>query len=340
MAEQPRQNLPNILETAALWHSRLNDEHDPLLAAEFERWLAADRHHLAAWAEIDRASAMAASVLTTNEMQALRTEALTWAADRRRRIRFIGGGALALATCLAMFLLAQLVTSVLGNSGEPARYATGPGERLIVTLDDGSTATLDASSKLSVAFDGSERQLDLQTGQALFEVAKGDHRPFVVEAGKRSIVAHGTLFNVWRRPDHLRVVLVEGSIGVGKPHDIAGPTIVMRANQVLDVQGSTALLRSDPNAAGAIGWRDGILQFDDVPLSDALDQVNRYAKRPIRLSDPILGRTRISGIFHVGDVVAFLSALDASLGIRIIEQSGAEVVIGRRSPMSAGSPST
>lgn len=325
---------PNILEKAALWHSRLNDAHDPLLAAaEFDRWLAADARHLAAWMEIERVSAMTASVSVTSEMQALRTEALTWAANRRRKIRFAGSGALAFAASFAMFLLAQLAVSFLGTAVQPTHYATGPGERLIVTLDDGSTATLDASSRLSVMFDRSERRLDLQSGQALFEVAKGDHRPFVVDAGKRAIVAHGTLFNVWRRPDRLRVVLVEGSIGVGQPHDVATSAIMMQANQVLDIEGSTALLRSDPNVAAAIGWREGILQFDNVPLADALDQMNRYATRPIRLSDPILGKTRISGMFHVGDIVAFLGALDTSLGIRIVKQGRSEVVIGRQTPI-------
>lgn len=45
-------------------------------------------------------------------------------------------------------------------------------------------------------------------------------------------------------------------------------------------------------------WRSGELVFDDVPLSVAVAEVNRYGGTAIVLSDRSVGEPHISGTFH------------------------------------------
>ena len=98
-------------------------------------------------------------------------------------------GALA-AGVAAVLLLAPL------RSGE--RHTTAIGEQVTVRLDDGSKIQLNTDSELSVRFSKAERRLVLERGQAFFDVAHDPARPFVVDAGKASVRALGTRFDVRR----------------------------------------------------------------------------------------------------------------------------------------------
>jgi len=76
-------------------------------------------------------------------------------------------------------------------------YSTGVGERRTLTLADGSVVTLDARSRIQVKYRDRERLIDLDQGQARFDVAKDPARPFRVSAaGRETVLAFGTQFNV------------------------------------------------------------------------------------------------------------------------------------------------
>lgn len=49
----------------------------------------------------------------------------------------------------------------------------------------------------------------------------------------------------------------------------------------------------DPQAAEA--WQTGQIDFADLPLSDAIAQVNRYSTTQIAVNNPALSDQRISG---------------------------------------------
>src|SRR3546814_4548838 len=51
---------------------------------------------------------------------------------------------------------------------------------------------------IKVHFEGDSRNVSLNEGQARFQVAHDSDRPFIVDAGRRSVRALGTDFNVDR----------------------------------------------------------------------------------------------------------------------------------------------
>ncbi|MEH3160166.1 MAG: FecR domain-containing protein [Sphingomonas taxi] len=66
----------------------------------------------------------------------------------------------------------------------------------MIRLDDGSTVTLGAQTVLTVGFTRERRQLALERGEALFEVAHDRSRPFVVQTPFGAVTAVGTAFDV------------------------------------------------------------------------------------------------------------------------------------------------
>src|SRR5690606_21916567 len=89
------------------------------------------------------------------------------------------------------------------------------------------------------------RVLNLESGEALFTVAKDSDRPFVVMAGEAVIVAVGTQFNIQRKLSDVVVSVVEGVVGVSThPDNSAAPRAMAAA--IID----SALIGADENVNG------------------------------------------------------------------------------------------
>jgi transmembrane sensor len=234
-----------------------------------------------------------------------------------RRIVFGRPGAVA-ALCMAVALLAVIPVSV-----SPPRndlIETGSLEMRTDVLPDGSTVMLNTNSRLRVDFKPESRDIELLEGEAHFEVAKNPQRPFRVRAGAAEIVAVGTVFDVSERATKTTVTLIEGRVDV---HSIAdtgtdGPVIdTLSPAQQLAVAGDGRILgKTVAQVANVTAWQHGTVNLDDIPLAEALDQVNRYSAGKITVADPSLAGMRISGVFRIGDTEAFVAALERYFGLK------------------------
>ena len=186
----------------------------------------------------------------------------------------------------------------------------------MITLPDGSELSLNTDSAVEVRFDHAERRLVLLRGQALFEVAKGQSRPFVVHAGGKRIVATGTAFDV--RLDHsiLELTMVEGQVLV---HPLAGnasrgdrkltPGLPLHAGERLVARAGRPVAISDVDIGRATSWMQGKLVFLDTTLEDAIAETNRYSTTKVVLADPRLAGLKVSGVFRTGQPEQFARAV-------------------------------
>ncbi|MDP3459504.1 MAG: FecR domain-containing protein, partial [Hyphomonas sp.] len=246
-------------------------------------------------------------------------------ARMRRPGTFVWTGAVAAAAALGvgLFLFTRPGPAMLVEPvPSPEAFATIIGEQREVMLADGSSVTLNTGTRLEVVLTAEERFVRLEEGQALFEVASAE-APFVVEAGGRRTTALGTRFDVYLMPDGIAVTLVEGSVRV----DGAGGR-VLEPGQQLRVSGAeVSVLDVDTDAV--TGWQAGMVQFRDVPLAEAIAELNRYSNVKLRVEDPQLAAERLSGVFTAGDQELFLESLALYLPVETV-RSGDEILIRRR----------
>jgi len=66
------------------------------------------------------------------------------------------------------------------------RFTTVVGGLQAIPMSDGSRVTLNTNSDISISLDSRERVVEIDHGEAYFEVAHDPNRPFVVKAGDRS----------------------------------------------------------------------------------------------------------------------------------------------------------
>jgi transmembrane sensor len=214
-------------------------------------------------------------------------------------------------------------------------YRTQKGERSSVALPDGSAVVLDTDSAVEVAYTDIERGVRLVQGQALFEVAKHKPLPFRVHAGSRVITAVGTRFDVrlLGSPDTptVRVALLEGAVNVSNANRASLETASMVAGEVLQAAPSAPMRVQPGDAQTLASWESGVLVFNDRPLSEAVEEMNRYTTNPIVLADESSRNLRVSGVFNTRDPDYFAETIAETFALSLHrDQNGAVRLIARR----------
>nr|WP_010133651.1 FecR family protein [Microbulbifer agarilyticus] len=226
----------------------------------------------------------------------------------------LGGGAVAACLTVALWVGNQWLQQA------PAAqqvYATAVGETRTVSLADGSQVQLNTNSELVVTFSRDERRTQLLRGEAYFDVARQTARPFTVAAGEANIRVLGTQFNVERNPDNTRVSVTGGVVAVSEARTASGlqpESVKLTRNQKVSVSGSGLSDVSGTSADEALDWTRGQLVFDRTPLSEALEELNRYLAVPAAAAANVGDRT-LSGTFELTDPESTLSAIATALDL-------------------------
>jgi transmembrane sensor len=304
---------------AADWLVRLQaDDVSEADALAFDAWLSAAPQNGAAYdavlrtsREFDRAAAAVSEDLRDRR-------------PARARMPRLYAAAGALAASLAV---AALVIPALVPAPRAAVYATRTGEHRSVTLADGSRIDLNGATRLQVTLRRHERQVVLDQGQAVFDVAADARRPFLIAAGDRTVRVVGTQFDVRRRAGRVSVTVTRGTVEVSPAGQGSGQAFRLHPGQRLDHQEGVALARVSAAAPDqALGWRSGRLVYRDQPLSDVVADLNAEFATPIRVADPALAATPISGVLILDDEAAVVRRLALLVSAQAVPSSGGVVL--------------
>lgn len=251
--------------------------------------------------------------------------------DRSRR--WATAVALAASTVLATVVLVwwnlQRVDRMANGS-----YQTFIGQQKSIGLSDGSSIEMNTDSQVEVTYSSGSRTLRLLKGEALFSVVPDPKRPFEVYAADRVVRAIGTAFDVEVNGSKVDVTVTRGVVDVAglsyqdtvaqsKPLEDVPPrssigrlkagemTHVARGSNQIEVQ-----QLAEPELRRKMAWQEGFLAFSGEPLSEVIEQVNRYSPVTLELGDPKLASIAIGGRFRIGDLDAVLDVLEANFGIQ------------------------
>lgn len=221
--------------------------------------------------------------------------------------------------------------SLATSAGVPY-YVTAIGERLEITLPDGSSVSLNTDTSLDIEFSAQQRLVHLRGGQAVFHVAKDASRPFFVRAGNRQVRATGTVFDVYLAPDRLRVLLAEGKVAIASldesEHAKASRELWLDPGQALVVRAGAPDEVQRVDVSRALRWREGFVEFDDDSLGEAVAEMNRYTSNPVTIRDERALTLRISGLFRTDRMDQFLRVIEELLPVEVRYRTGgrAEIV--------------
>ncbi|MFT3966179.1 MAG: FecR family protein [Sphingobium sp.] len=317
-AEQP---IPKkIADEAARWFA---DRDSCLLKDERElaAWLAADPRHARAFAEMEALWSDLGAVRAAPEVRA----SLATPRRRRRRLPWLrqGQGYGKSRRWVPAAAAASLAMLVVGTVQDwPTRLRadamTATGERRTVALPDGSRVQLNTRSAISLDYHADRRVVYLLKGEASFIVAADPSRPFTVEAGGGGTTALGTRFLVRDLGEDIRVTVTEHSVRVAYPAGQPAQARIAEGQSILYGPGRGLGTAARVNAADAEAWTQGVLVFENRPLSEVVAELGRYHPGYVRLIGEDAQSRRVSGVFSIDDPVSSLAKLQKSLGLRSV----------------------
>jgi transmembrane sensor len=204
-------------------------------------------------------------------------------------------------------------------------YSTTHGIQSTWRLDDGSVLHLNCDSAVTARYSGRERRLDLDRGQALFEVAVDARRPFRVAAGQIELLALGTEFDVYRQGHTTAITVIEGVVSVATQESSLKPSgepqprrlRVERGQQALIEDGVIPVASSPANIRATEAWMQRQIVFDRRPLGQVAAEFNRYIHTPFVI-DGALQQLPVSGMFHADDPDSFADFLASLEGVKVL----------------------
>lgn len=355
-----RQSREEEIEAAAAqWLARRDAGWTPTEEKEFERWQSSDPRHAAAWAEFETMWTEIGRPRRTGVGAAVHEEYRILRSRRRRRHAALAAGA-----CTVLVLLGAFVPRWMSRSDSAATTTAIvllPERR---TLPDGSIVELKEGARITAEFaagETRERRVTLHSGEAHFQVAKDENRPFVVAAGPVAVRAVGTAFSVGRSSDRIDVLVTEGIVAVAKPSstdaaspqkesDGPAPTAGASSPSALDparaewrLGAGTRMTLDDavkavapevlpiaaPELNERLGWRSPRVEFSRAALPEVVEVMNRYCRVQFKIADREIEPVRLSGRFRADDADAFARALEKSFGIKVERASETEIILRR-----------
>jgi ferric-dicitrate binding protein FerR (iron transport regulator) len=179
---------------------------------------------------------------------------------------------------------------------------TGNGERATYTLNDGSKVILHAGSKLQVplSFNTAQRNLYLE-GEAYFEVAHDDKKPFLVHSKNAFTRVLGTKFLVKAWPDNseeVEVVVSEGRVALGQEKEFesqASNEVIITKNQMGTIgQGNGPEVIDEIDLSWYMGWTEGKLTFNNRPLKEIIPKLERWYAIDIETENDAVGEKKLT----------------------------------------------
>jgi transmembrane sensor len=311
---------------AVTWLLRLEDgamTADDMAA--LSDWLEASNDNLAAFAQAEEALLLGTAGVEFVDAPIVQPRRAGKRASNGffRDPRFKASRAAAALGTLVAGLAAVFLLLPRPDQSQVIPYETAVGQRMEVTLTDGTRLHLNSGTRLEARFGDKARDLVLEKGEVFVEVAPGK-TPLSVRAGDQLIRDVGTQFNVARLNSQVRVSVKQGIVDVTTDSNASGTPGKQRlraGDEMLHREGSNELrlVRIDTDEATA--WREGRAVYRDVAIRDVVSDLNRYVKTPVVVDDAV-GDMRVSAIIVLDEEDKIVARLTAFLPLEAVRKDG------------------
>jgi transmembrane sensor len=311
--------------TAARWFIRMQEaEPDAPERTQFEAWLLQSPLHQQEYASFSQSWDDIDSIAELKAM--VHAKEVAHFIGKDKRVKKVKNAAAVLGTCLVM-----LVGGVVGQQ-QYKEWQTSPTLQLAAqttasqlttkTFEDGTQVTLNASSSMDVAYYRHQRHVQLNQGEAIFEVTKDTQRPFIVETDTAKITVLGTRFAVNKLDNFVRVSVDHGQVRVESKDSLS--TVLLGNGQVAEVPKHQPIQRMNTQANDYFKFVDGLIVFNQSNIYEIAEVLSRYrATKVIAQGTP---HEKISAIIEVKDMEVFIDTLPKIANVKVVNAATQRVI--------------
>ncbi|WP_420982203.1 FecR family protein [Chitinophaga sp. 30R24] len=204
------------------------------------------------------------------------------------------------AACIACLVVAGVLErNFLLDLAAPHRlvsWHTPAGKTKKQILSDGSIVWLKGNSTLiyPAAFGVGSREVILE-GEALFEIAQEEARPFLVKCGHLTTTVLGTSFNIRHTNTETQVVVLTGKIALSTPQR---PRLILYPDQQAVYTPGTAALtpqkREDTSMSEIMKDTEYNMSFNDAAMQTVIGRIEKKFDVDIQLQDTEINNNLIT----------------------------------------------
>ena len=198
---------------------------------------------------------------------------------------------------------------------------TDSGSKRRFVLPDSTIVWLNSNSKLEypTTFSESSREISLE-GEAYFEVARDEDRPFVVRTENLTVKVLGTEFNInAHSSEKVQTVLVKGRVEA----ETAGRQKVVLQPGELAESGRSQIRVSKVNVRKYTAWREGMFYFEEATLEEILQELCDWYYVQVVFTNPSARMRKFSGILERNDdLEKVLKKIELTTSVRFTVQKG------------------
>lgn len=298
-----------MISEAIAWHLRIESgEMGPREWDDFTGWLERSADHVAAYDNIVEADGDLIALKDVGE-PSIPVPANDEIAHTRR---YVLGGLVGVAAAA----VAGIVLWPTAETASFAHYETGFGETRTIAVADGVRVEMNGNTEIEVA--ENEPLVRLIDGEAAFFAETGQPGAVRVRVGGLILTDNGTIFNVIRHDNQIRMGVAEGAV-IANPEGEAlrfdvGQTLTLR-------EGGGVIERGRTEPEDIIAWQQGELAYSDAPAHIVAADLSRNLGVSITIGQAIAGRRLTAVIQLRGDEANIVRDTASLLGGRA-QQSG------------------
>jgi ferric-dicitrate binding protein FerR (iron transport regulator) len=234
-------------------------------------------------------------------------------AKRKKLIGYIFNPGFAISAAIVVFI-SVIVIFLFSGKKPPLSYYTLKAQTKNIVLPDSSSVVLNSESSIDYEVENNTRYVKLK-GEALFEVKK-NNTAFEVHTFNSIIRVKGTRFNVKARDKKTSLVVENGTVlfsSLKKPDK----KVKVKKNQM-----SMCINKHSPTAPVPVeaehlnGWINGILVYENIPLSELAEELTRHFNTKVIVSDISLLGLKITGTFDNQSLVDILNAVSKTVNCK------------------------
>jgi transmembrane sensor len=308
-----KRSEPNLMDEALDWIVRLKVSEPRQTDIEALRcWREQSPQHEEAFRDavrLWRNLGIAAQELADEESRARALTDAAPPASRRfvlGRRAFLGG---AIAASAAGYMIVDPPLGLWPSVSELfADYRTGKGEQRSIVLAEDVTVQMNTQTSIAVRSMRDGLEIKFISGEAAILKIGSPENLLRVSAARGEMIASRANFNVRCVDGVVAVTCIDGAVDIEQGQR----SVHLQPDQqaTYSSQGLGASASVDPKEVTA--WQLGILVFHDRPLTEVVDEVNRYRSGKIIVMNAELGRRVVNGTFHVdrlGDLIGQIQQL-------------------------------
>jgi ferric-dicitrate binding protein FerR (iron transport regulator) len=167
-------------------------------------------------------------------------------------------------------------------------------------LADGTQVYMNGDSRLKYKPDlkGEQRKVYME-GEAFYDVARDESKPFVIEMEGANVKVLGTSFNIKAYPEDKtqETSVLSGKVAFSDSHTDESIHLVPGQKGVID-HAEESLESLDVDNQLDIAWMKNHLNFDNTPLSEMAKTLYRSYGVKFKLTDGSLGDVKITASFE------------------------------------------